>query len=96
MTEDGQASQWVPSGPKLDEKEKANVHRMLHLAWKCHWITFEWATCIDIRWHRNCLKSIYLGGSRLSCDKYACFRKILSLQPKADLKWECTFDSQFF
>ena len=30
MTEDSQNSQWVPSGPKLDEKEKANVHRMLH------------------------------------------------------------------
>ena len=28
MTEYSQASQWVPSGPKLDEK--ANVHRMLH------------------------------------------------------------------
>ena len=28
MTEDGQASQWVPSGLELDEK--ANVHRMLH------------------------------------------------------------------
>ena len=27
MTEYSQASQWVPSGPKLDEK--ANVHRML-------------------------------------------------------------------
>ena len=28
MTEYSQASQWVPSGPELDEK--ANVHRMLH------------------------------------------------------------------
>ena len=28
MTEYSQASQWVPSGPKLDKK--ANVHRMLH------------------------------------------------------------------
>ena len=26
MTEDGQNSQWVPSGPELDENKKLNVH----------------------------------------------------------------------